>query len=53
LIRQRVLLGDKRLSPNGRVAEHPDQKADDSKRAKFVAALVLLMIVHGIAMLPE
>jgi len=53
LIGQRFLLGNKRLPPKGRIAKHPNQKADDSKPDMFVAALVLLMIVHGIAMLRE
>ena len=53
LIRQRFLLGDKRLPPKGRVAKHPDHKADDSKRDMSVSALVVPMIVHGLAMLQE
>jgi hypothetical protein len=53
LIRQRLLLGNKRLRPKGGVAKHPDQKADDSKPDMFVAALVLLMSVHAISMLRE
>jgi hypothetical protein len=53
LVRQGFLPGNNRLSPKGRVAKHPDQKADDSKPDMFVAAPVLLMIVHGIAMPAE
>jgi hypothetical protein len=53
LIGQRFLLGNNRLSPKGRVAKHPDEKADDGKPDMFVAALVPLMVVHGIAMLRE
>jgi hypothetical protein len=53
LIGQRFLLGNKRLPPNGRVANHSDQNADDSKPDMFVAALVPSMVVHGIAMLRE
>jgi hypothetical protein len=46
-------LATKGSPPQGRVAKHPDQKADYSKPDMFVAALVLLMIVHGISMLRE
>src|SRR4051794_25845704 len=52
-IGQRFLPGNKRLPAKGRVAEHPEQNADDSKPDTSVAALVPLMIVHGIAMLRE
>jgi hypothetical protein len=50
LIGQRFLLGNKRLPPKGRVAKHPDHNADDGKPDMFVVALILLMVVHGIAM---
>jgi hypothetical protein len=53
LIGQRFLPGDNRLPPQGRVAKHPEQNADDGNSDMFVAAPVLLMIVHGIAMLRE
>jgi hypothetical protein len=53
LIGQRFLPGDNRLPPQGRIAKHPDQNADDGKPDMFVAAPVLLMIVHGIAMPAE